>query len=44
MIPLWQRFLCAILVMMTTFACAVSNQALAESEADLQSQITFYVH
>jgi len=44
MTPLLQRFLHAILVMMTIFTYAVSDQALAESETDLQSQITFYVH
>ena len=29
---------------MTIFTYAVSDQALADSKADLQSQITFYVH
>jgi len=44
MIPSFKRFWYAMLILMTIFACAASDQALVESEADLQSQITFYVH
>ncbi len=34
----------AVLILTAVFTMAVSNQALAESGADSQSQVTFYVH
>ena len=40
----FQYFGYVVLILTTIFTYAVSNQALAASEADSQPQVTFYVH